>query len=372
MINQLVAGKNNFTIIHFISGIKSGGVEHYLINYSKYLSRMGIIIYVIYQHSPHKDCLLELEKSGCICLRIANKRKHPILNLKQGIQLIKHIKPDIVECHEDLANFFPLISAKLAGAKIRISHIHSNGSSVKLPKLAILIIKSLIRFFATNLVACSYNSGKYVYKNKRFKVIPNAIDISSFKFDSNIRKRIRNNLGIDNSIVIGHVGRLTEVKNHRKLFLILKELLSHGFNYKLIIIGSGELEDELKKYKKSLNLSSRIIFLGEKKNVSDYYSAMDIMVIPSFYEGGPIVSIEGQASGLPIILSQNVNKGVKVLNSTNFENVDSSVQKWCKVIIDTPLQSTKERLACNSIMKGTKYNLGTSERDLLKYYFSIL
>ncbi|MBZ5981188.1 glycosyltransferase [Leuconostoc gasicomitatum] len=361
----------NKVILHFISGIKSGGVEQFLINYSPYLIENGFVVYVAYQHEAHAKSLVKLENAGCICIRLANKRKHPIKNLIDSIKLIKKINPDIVECHQDLANFFPLIAARFSGSKVRIAHIHSSNTDVNMPKLILRFMKYLIKVNATQRVACSTNAGNFVYGNLSFNVIPNAINMIEYRFNHIDRQKYRAMLKLTDTFVIGHVGRLTRAKNHIRLFSIFQEIKKHHENAKLLLIGGGELEQELKHAAKVMNLSNYIIFLGETNNVEKYYSVMDIMILPSLYEGGPIAAIEGQANGLSMVLSNKVDPSVEILKSTKLLSLQATNHEWFYEIEKLRMVS-RDRMNDNLQMQNTDFNIEHGKVNLFRFYRFLL
>ncbi|WP_317628588.1 glycosyltransferase family 1 protein [Leuconostoc mesenteroides] len=358
-------------MIHFISGIKSGGVEQYLSNYAPYLLKKGFKIYVVYQHEPHKTSLRKLENAGCICVRITNKRKHPIKYILQSIKIIKSINPDIVETHQDLANFFPLIAGRIAGSKIRISHIHSSNTDVQLNSKIITIMKKLILHNATHLIACSVGAGEFIYGNKSFKVIPNAIDVSDYIFNESMREKCRESLNLNDSFVVGHVGRLTRAKNHKRLFKIFRQFKKMRPNAKLLLVGGGELETSLKQLVKKMKIDEDVIFIGETNEVVKYYSAMDFMLIPSLYEGGPIAAVEAQANGLPMILSDQVDHNVIILRTSKLQSLKSSDQDWCQQITKLIFQ-LNNRIEDNLIMMDTNFNINYIKLELSNYYESII
>lgn len=358
-------------ILHFISGIKSGGVEQFLSNYSLYMIKNGFTVYIIYQHEAHPKSLARLEQAGCICIRVANKRKHPFKNIVDSIKIIKKIQPDIVECHQDLANFFPLIAARISGSKIRIVHIHSSNTDVKVPKLVLALMKMLIVKNATNRVACSATAGKFVYGNLSFKIVPNAINTNEFRFDKQIREQLRATLRLENKFVIGHVGRLTRAKNHVRLFQIFQKIREKNLNAELVLIGGGELEKNLIALAQEMQLSEHIAFLGEKNNVEDYYSLMDMMIMPSLYEGGPITAIEGQANGLPMILSTEVDPSVNILKTTKLYPLRSTDQQWA-LEVENLNKIFNNRYESNMVMENTHFNIEYGKKNLYQYYQSLL
>ena len=155
--------------------------------------------------------------------------------------------------------------------------------------------------------ACSKEAGDFLFgKDKPFEIFPNAIDCEQFRFSEEKRKEVRKALNIENCFVMGHIGRYEEQKNHRKLIEILKAVSEKRPNAILMSIGDGVLMDDVKTYSKELGVYDKVLFLGQRKDVSDLINAFDVFLLPSLYEGFGIVQIEAQANGLHCFSSQGV------------------------------------------------------------------
>lgn len=169
-----------------------------------------------------------------------------------------------------------------------------------------------------NIFACSELAGRYLFGNKAFdrgkvKIIHNAIDIEKFKFDEVARKKLRKEFGIkDSTVVIGHVGRFVQQKNHTFLVDVFNEYHKKNLDSKLLLVGSGPLEDEIKKKVERLGFKDSVLFLGQRDDINKLYSVMDIFCLPSLYEGLPVVGVEAQAAGLPTIFSNRISEEVIV------------------------------------------------------------
>ena len=188
----------------------------------------------------------------------------------------------------------------------------------------------MIKKLATIFWACSKSAGKWLYGDKiKFDIINNAINVDKFKYNEIIRNNIRKNLKIENKFVIGHVGRFSEQKNHLYIINIFKEVLEKEKNAILLLIGSGNLLEECKRVAKDMNIDKNILFLGEKNNIQDYYQVMDIFILPSLFEGLPIVGIEAQANGLPCIFSNTITNEVKCNKNVEFIGInDNEIKTW--------------------------------------------
>lgn len=361
---------HQFTILHFISGIKSGGVEAYLETHMGALRGQGITCYVAYQHQAYPTSLHRLEQAGCICIQIPSKQRHPLGNIVASMRLINRLRPTIVEGHEDLANGFPLLAAWLTHAHIRIAHTHSSGSDFTAWKPMITLLKYSVRWLATDLVACSTHAGHYLYGRRHFSVLTNTIDVTHFHFDMNERKQLRQTLHLENYLVLGSVGRLTQVKNHAKLFDIVRTFKQRGQRVKLVLIGDGELREQLEQQAQQLELDDDVLFLGVIKDVARYYAMLDALVIPSFYEGGPIVALEAQAAGLPVVMSDRVDQDLVLLPTTQIVPLTATADDWRDRI--TQVVAVTDRARGQLMLRGSRYDQTAVRAKMLTYYQSIL
>lgn len=217
--------------------------------------------------------------------------------------------------------------------------------------------------YATDYFACSELAGRWLFGDKTFEqgkvtIINNAIDLDKFKYDEKIRKDKRKELGIkDDTLVIGHVGRFVAQKNHTFLIDIFNELHKKEKNSILLLIGQGPLMDEIKQKVDLHGISDSVKFLGQRDDVNELYQVFDVFLLPSLYEGLPVVGVEAQATGLLCELSSDMTKETKVLNTTRFISLDISAEEWSSIILNNyskfKRHDTKEEITKNNfnIMK---------------------
>ena len=285
--------------------------------------------------------------------------------LKSLEDLFRKNQYRIVHSNVNTLSVFPLYAAKKAGVPVRISHSHSTSNAREWKRN---IIKNILRPFskryATDYFACSELAGRYLFGNKTFdqgkvKIIHNAIDLDKFKFDPEARKKLRKELDIDEkTIVIGHVGRFVKQKNHDFLIDVFNEYHAKTPDSKLLLIGTGPLEEKIKAKVKKLNLENSVLFLGQRNDTNKLYSVMDVFCLPSLYEGLPVVGVEAQAAGLLCIVSNKVSKETKV--TENFIFLPLDIKKFTKKM------HTKRIKPDTSLFK--KYNIIDSVSSLELIY----
>ena len=295
---------------------------------------------------------------------------------KELYRIFKENDYKIVHSHISTLSVFPLRIAKKAGVPIRIAHSHSTSNKKEWKRNLIKnILRPFSKLYANQFFACSELSGRWLFgekafKNNSIKIINNAIDLEKFKFNKEKRDEIRKKLKIDeNIILVGHIGRFVTQKNHEFLIDVFNEIHRRKQNSKLILIGQGNLKEKIIEKIKYLGLQDYVIFTGQTTNVSDYYNAMDIFVLPSLYEGLPVVGIEAQANGLLCEFSTDMTKETKVLNTTKFISLKETAKKWAEII----LEDYKNFKRKNSFDEMTKKNFNIKEeaKKLEEYYINL-
>ena len=287
----------------------------------------------------------------------------------------EHSDYDVVHLHSSSKNFFVLKEAKKFGIKTRIAHAHNVGfqTTNKIKIIVGNILKSQLIKNATNYFACSKLAGIWLFGEKivnsdKFRVIHNAIEYDKFVYNENIRKRVRNELDIDeNTLVIGNVGRFTNQKNHELMIDIFNEIHKKNNNSKLMLIGIGENEEKTKNKVKSLGVENDVLFLGFKENVNEYLSSMDAFLMPSLYEGLPVVAVEAQASGLPCFMSKDViTDEVKINPNVEFISLNSSAKEWADYILSSDLK----RIETKENFEKAGYIMAQEIKTLEKFYLN--
>lgn len=236
-----------------------------------------------------------------------------------------------------------LIAAKCGGAKKLIYRSSNAGmTGGRMSKF----INSLFSFLpkmvpnvkiAPSTEAAEFVFGKEAVKNGEVTIMPNGLDYNLFKFDQSKREKIRKKLNLEDKFIVGHVGRLNKQKNHDFLLDVFCELNKKNDNAHLLLIGKGELENEIKEKITKLNLNNFVTIIPPVSNVNEYYMAMDVFVFPSFFEGMPNVVIEAQATDLPCIISDTITREANITEKVVYMSIKESAAKWADEILDMNL-----------------------------------
>ena len=327
-------------VLQIIGKVCGGGVEAVIMNYYRHINRNKIQFdFVIdgYEQSELDD---EINALNGKIYKVEPYSHNVFKYMYQIYQIIRENKYEIIHSNMNTLAVFSLFPAWLAGAKIRILHNHSTAvKSEKIRSLMKYILRPFSPLFANCYAACSQLAGEWMYgkkmmSNGNVKVINNAIDVKKFSFNSEKRKMLREKLGIkSDAFVVGHVGRFMYQKNHDFLIHIFRRVYEKNSNAVLILIGDGELRPIIEEKVNQYGLKSCVKFLGLRTDVNDLYNAMDVFVLPSWYEGLPVVAVEAQTNGLGCIFSNKVTKETILTSQAHFCKLENSIESWADRIL---------------------------------------
>ena len=334
-----------------------GGVEAVVMNYYRNIDRNKIQFDFICDDDSTCIPKEEIENLGGKVILIPPYQKV----LKYHKELKKVLKEGhykIVHSHINTLSVFSLFAAKCAGVPVRIAHSHSTTNKKEKKKnLLKQVLRPFSKLFATDYMCCSELAGRWLFGDKEYDkgnvyLLNNAIDLDKYKFDKKIRKEIRKELDIkDSTLVVGHIGRFVEQKNHRFLIDIFNEVHKKNKDSVLLLAGQGPLVEEMKQKVKVLDIEDSVKFLGQRSDANKLYQAFDVFLLPSLYEGLPVVGVEAQAAGLLCILSSDMTKETKVLDSTTIITLEQSAEEWASILLDKynkyERKDTKEEISRN-------------------------
>lgn len=261
--------------------------------------------------------------------------------------------------------------AKKHGA-YTIAHSHSAGSgSAKYRMFAYPTRYIADKFFACSKDAGISRYGKTVGNDSiRCQVLNNAIDARRFSFNQETRKQVRSELHIaENAIVIGHVGRFVEAKNHLFLIDVFADVRKRDPNAVLLLIGDGERRAEIQAAIAEKRLEDAVILTGVRSNVWDFYQAMDVFVFPSVYEGLPVSLVEAQAAGLPCCVSSNVPKDSAITDLVQFISLEDRSEKWAEIALRSVKTSRPDML---SEIQNAGFDVISTANWLENFYLNVV
>lgn len=327
------------------SAFGTDGISMFVLNNHRLFGHDGMRYHLIYSsiHSSNdvvKDYMDDFCNDGDKAVYIPKKGRM----LSYALHLFQYLERehiDVLHVHgSSAAILLEMVVAKLAGVEKIVTHSHNtSGNHNRIHK----ILRPMVNVLADEKLACGKLAGKWMYGAKHgFTVIPNCIDTDKYRYNPAVRDEVRRELRIgDDPTVIGHVGVFSAVKNQSFLLKLVKSLNDSGKGkYKLLLIGEGMLFDDVKHEAEEMLLSNDATFLGNRSDVNRLMMAMDVFCLPSLYEGFPIVTVEAQAAGLPVILSENISKEVGITDLVTLLPVDKGLDCWIEKIGEVQAKST--------------------------------
>ncbi|OAA86969.1 glycosyltransferase [Clostridium ljungdahlii] len=359
-------------VLIILGGLGGEGISNSVLTYLETMDKKDIDIYLGVAGPAKKSALKRAQAIGINLSILPGRNSKPILYFKALKEFVRTQHFDIVHVHGNSATLaLDMLAAKRGGCNIRIAH--SRNTSCTHP-----IIDKVLRplFYAnyTDGFACGEKAGKWLFKNRPFTVIPNGKNINRFLFNADIRNTMRRELGIDDKIVLGHVGVFNIQKNHAFLIEIFREICTRSNRYVLVLIGEdGGLQSDIKKKVNDYNLNDKVKFIGFKRDIEKYLCAMDIMVFPSIYEGLPNVVLEWQLSGLPSLLSDCITRECKVMDYAEYLPLDKGEKFWTDKILSTSIRKRNgEQNYIKSIFLKAGYDIENNAKLLKQIYFKLV
>lgn len=310
-------------------GLIYDGITSVIVSYLHSMNLQDLDVYVAGTIDVKLSIRKQLESIGCKVVDFPNRRNETI---KYTLALIKFIRKnhiDIVHAHGNSGTLaIEMGAAWFGGCKKRIAHSHNTKcDQVKADK----ILRPFFNMLYTDALACGEEAGRWLFGKKRFTVLQNGRDIDLFSFNEKKREEVRKEYNLSDQLAIGNVGGFVEQKNHKFLLEIYKEILKIKPSAKLFMIGDGPLREDIEK--KAHNISENIIFTGPTDRVADLLQAMDGMILPSIFEGLPLVAVEWQMNGLPCILSDTITRDCAFMDNIAFISLYEDAEKWATTII---------------------------------------
>ena len=347
-----------------------GGVENYLMNYYTRMDLSAVTVdFAVHdvRDSYFKDMI---ESRGG---RVYGLPKFTLKNYaaikRQIVDIFESTPYSIVHCHQANAAFLYLRLAEKYGVPHRILHSHQAAAADKFThavrNMPLLFIG---KKYANMNFACSRLAGEYLFKKKPFTVIKNAVDIEKFSYSEAFRAEIRARYGLsDDAFIIGNIGRFCPQKNQEFALRVFAACFRRQPNAYFFLIGEGELSDSLQKFAKDNGLTERVVFVGKTTEIQKFYSAMDVFLLPSLYEGLPVSGVEAQVAGLPIVTSDTVTEELALLPSTLFLSLEDSIDFWSETVLRF---ASEKRIGGVEIMKKAGYDITEEVKKLEELYYN--
>lgn len=356
-------------VLQVVGKMNGGGVESVVMNYFRAIDRTSFLFDFAVCEGSRLIPREEIESLGGRVFVIPSYKKLDAYQRAVG-DLIVREGYQVVHAHVNALSVFPLRVAKGAGVPVRIAHAHStSGRGEPVRNAAKHVLRLFSNVYPTHRLACSAYAGRWLFGPKApFEVLRNALDLGSFSFDMRARLATRERLGIPpDAWVIGHVGRFMRQKNHEFLIDAFSEVARVDSRARLLLVGEGGLKDRVRALVDERSLGERVCMLPQQSDVAPIYDAMDMFVLPSLYEGLPVVGVEAQANGLPCLFSDRVTREAAVTKGVRFLPLSASI--WVQALLEAaPSLSPALRIAAGPSEALAQFDISMTAPWLASFY----
>lgn len=351
-------------VLHIVTYMGRGGLETMIMNYYRHMDRSRIQFDFLVHRDFEADYEAEILDLGGKIYRLPSMNPFSPAYLKKLDAFFdEHREYRIVHCHLDCMAGVPLKVAKKYGVPVRIAHAHSTSQTKDIKYLLKLNFKHVIRKYATDLLACSRDAGRWMFGGDDFLVMNNAIDAAGYIHCPEMATQVREELGIlKDSLVVGHVGRFDPPKNHEFLLRVFAKLPE---NTRLLLVGDGQLRQAAEKQAAELGIADRVIFTGIRGDVPRLLQAMDVFVFPSIYEGLPVSLIEAQAASLPCLISDKVPIECKKTDLVRQIPLAAGEESWAEATLEAARMNRRDT---SVQIRESGFDIVSNARWLREFY----
>lgn len=359
-------------ILHYVSIMDRAGEETFIMNVFRSIDRSDIMFDFLVTADREGDYDKEIHALGGIVRHIQLLRKGHLKRLQNFFLLKKYLvflsgeySTFHIHTQHAMDAVLDAMSAKLAGFRNIIVHSHSTNTLHHVK--AHYLFRPLLNYFPIIRLACSAEAGKWLFgTNGKYEIIKNGIVTERYLFDENARTRIRKKEAWEGRPVIGHVGNFTYPKNHDFLLDIFAAFLQIQPDALLVLVGKGDLMDEVRNKTEKIGISDSVRFLGSRGDVNALYSAFDALVFPSRYEGLPVTLVEAQAADLPCLISDAISTEIDISQSLVRMSLKEDARKWAKCLAALLKCAGRGNMKASILKSG--YDIGATVSRLTEIY----
>ena len=361
-------------VAHIVGKMVGGGLEATVLNYYRHIDR-SVVQYDFLVDDDSTLIPKEIEQLGGRVILIP-PYQHQVEYQKKLYQVLKENNYPLVYSHMNTLSVFPLFAAWRAKVPIRVAHNHSTaGKGEWIKNIMKYSLRPFAKVFPTTLCACTNFAGEWLFGKKamsdgKVTIWQNAVEIDKFLFNPEKRNAVRKKYSIEDRFVVAHVGRFIHQKNHEFIIDIFNEVYKKNNKAVLMLVGSGDLMPMIKEKVHNLGLDSVVLFLGNRSDIADIYQAMDIFVMPSFYEGLGMVAVEAQIAGMPVICADTVPEEARICDNFEYLSLNDSAAVWAQEVLNNAENTERRNMKQAAVEAG--YDIDTAAKKMTEWYKTLL
>lgn len=346
-------------------GLDLEGISSVIYNYTKAMDRSGLELSFLTYGDLKPAVRQRFEELGEI-LFTADRKQSTLAYVKDYVALLKAHRFDVVHIHGNSGTMLiEVLLAKLCGVKNVMVHGHSTRTNHPLINT---ILKHPMMWLSRECIACSEATGAWLYGKHPYTLLNNAIELEAFRFRQDLRQLYREEFGIRDAFLIGHIGHFTEPKNHFFLIDVFAEFHKLEPNSRLLLISDGPRFQQVTEKVAQLGLQDAVIFAGRRSDVAGIYSAMDLFILPSCWEGLPLVLVEAQMNGLPVLVSDAVTKAAKCTDRVFYKPLEDGAESWAEKLQVLQKENFDRSVDSRGTIAANGFDIMTEAEKLRKLY----
>lgn len=355
-----------------VGKMNSGGKKNLIMEYYRHIDRTKVQFDFLCDSDSQAIPEEEITKLGGRIYKI-RPYQNIFLNMFDMARIFKMNQYNVVHAYNSTMNFFPMLIAKYCKIPVRISESLSMSHKGDWKTILKMILRPMSRLFANYYVSCGEDCGRWQFGNKLFNagkvdVFKTVINTEYNSYNPSLRKKTRAQYGWEDKIVIGHIGRFTAQKNSIRMIEIFGAIARKSKNAVLCLIGDGELKKDILKKINELKINDQVCYLGRREDIQQFYNAMDCFLLPSLYEGLPVVGLEAESCGLPTFFSTEVTREANACDLGQFISLDESNDIWAENILTACAQNKKIRKSHAKEVASAGFDSKSEALRIQKYY----
>lgn len=356
-----------------INKCDSGGQKSVIMSYLRNFKKEEILFDLIVDEDSNSIPFKEVAELGGK-IHVIPPYQNILKHMNVLYKLCKKNNYDVFYAANNTMNIFPLFIAWLCGIKVRISESLTTASKLEKKKT---FMKNILRCFshffcnyymANGIESAEYQFGKKFVKKGKVSIFLNPVDTSKNGYDINLREETRKKMGWTDKIVYGTIARFETQKNPLFLIDIMNEIMKKQCNAQFAIIGIGSMEAQMKERIRQYGFGDKMSWLGRREDIKQFYNAYDAFLLPSLYEGFPVVGVESQAAGLPVFYSDVVTNEAAIEELGHFISLNKNAKEWADIIIEETQKAMKNRRGRNKYLKEHGFDASLETDRLTKFF----
>ena len=367
--------KEPIRILNLFTIMNRGGTETMVMNYYRKIDKSKVQFDFMVHRSEQGLYDKEIEELGGRIFRMIPIRPWSLNAYRKQLSEFFKNHPEYKIIHSQMSElgYYAFVEAKKVGIPVRISHAHSSPNGFNLKTIPRFYLKKRMLPYITHMFMCGEKAGEWLFgkKNKNSTIqVNNAIDAKKYIFNPTLREKVRREFNISNNqIVVGHVGNFTEPKNHKFIIDVFSEIQKQNKNAVLLLVGddSGHLGLEIHQKIQQLGLQN-VIFTGTRSDVDELMQAMDVFLFPSLFEGLSLASVEAQAAGLPVLISDRVPIECKKTDLVKVIPLATPVSVWADAVFEA---AKVERRNTYDEIKKAGFDVEENAKWLQEFYLKV-